>query len=102
MILDIPIKTNFYNFDFFTSINQSDWWIKFLWQKRQNIYYIDIGYSPTYPLAQGIPAIVNVQINKSFLHHLPGSLFLYTEDRSISNPNYEQLGTQVKLVYYLP
>ena len=103
MILEIPIKSSsFYNFEFFTSINRVDFWMSFLWQKRQNSFLFNMGYSPTYPLLVGFPVVCNIQVNSGILQHLEGSLFFYPEDDRISSPKPEDLGTRVKLIYYLP
>ena len=74
--------------------------MRFEWQKRQDLYLMDFGYSSASPLLRGVPVLVNVQINKSILNHLPGSLFFYTENPRISYPNFKQLGVEVKLLYY--
>ena len=101
MITEIPIRTNFYNFSFNTTLLGRQYWMRFDWQKRQAFFVVQIGYSPDSILVSGMPALIGVQLNKTIVAFLPGSLFFYSDNPRIDAPNPKQLGESVKLLHYI-
>lgn len=94
------LNENLWNFELITALNGDDWWINLQWKTRQRKYFMDFGYSPTDKIVTNVPCLVNVQINKNFLHALPGYLFFYSSNPRITQPDDKTLGQEVKLLYY--
>ncbi len=100
MFREIPLKTGFYNFSQEVFLDDNTYTLRFNYLPRQDSYILDILNSSGEVLEGGIPCVVDIQLNRRFVHILSGSLFFQSPDPKISSVDRLSLGTSVKLFYY--
>ena len=99
MITKIPLLNNNFNFSTTVFINNFEFFLRFIWNKRADIYKMDIGRSFDNILLAGIPLITGVQLNRTILNEMEGVLYLVSENREeIANP--KNLGKTIHMVHY--
>lgn len=101
MFFEIPLKTNFYNFSQSVNLGGVYFTLRFNYSARRETYIMDILSSAGEVLESGLCCSLNTQLNKRILGDLEGVLFFQSADPKISYVDRTNLGTKVKLFYYV-
>ena len=100
MFLEIPLKTNLYNFSQSVNLNGIYYRLRFNYSPRKQTYFLDILTGAGAVLEAGLPCAVDVQLNRRIVADMPGVLFFQSTDRKISYADRLSLGTTVRLFHY--
>ena len=101
MFQKINLINNDFNFAASFSVEGAEYYIRFKWQDKENVFLIDMGRGEENILLSGVPALVGVELNKGITDIIPGTLFLDSIDPKIEKPDFNQLGEQVNLYHYI-
>ena len=100
MFIEIPLKTNLYNFSQTVNLSGVFYRLRFTYSTRKQTYFMDILTGSGQVLESGLPCAVDVQLNRRIVAEMPGVLFFQSTDGSLSYAGRLTLGTKVKLFYY--
>ena len=92
----IPLKNDAVNFSTTIDINNREYFFRFTWNKRENLYLMDIGNSENDIFDAGIPLLVGVQLNARCLDFINGILMLSSTDNS-DKATLENLGSSFEM-----
>ena len=100
MYFQIPVRTNFYNFEVTANLGGSFFILRFTYMDRKETYFLDILSESGELLEGGIACATNKQLNRNILPEMQGVLFFQTTDPKLSYADRLNLGDKVKLFYY--